>query len=218
MRYIFMNYCANAAIPFIRTSGLSRWRALSTLVRPTIAFAVVALLLSVIALQPALADDDPRDRVYIMDQVNQALETQRTKVVTPRFNPETGNGGTIVVEKTFYRDTGEPCRDFRRTLDRSDAPPLITEGTGCRIGPARWEIDEKTTAVPEKSKTTTAGTKKAAKKPTPTTAPAKESAAAGGAPDCPAPTSLGPPFTVVKAPCGKPPAFTAYTMPSKAEL
>ena len=38
------------------------------------------------------------------------------------------------------------------------------------------------------------------------------------APVCPDPAAPAPPFTVVKAPCGRPPAFTDYTLPSKAEL
>jgi surface antigen len=198
-----------------------------TLWRAAVAIAVVAVLaLSPIGRRPALADEDPSDRSYVLDEVNQALETQRTKVETTWSNPETGNGGTIVIEKTFYRDTGEPCRTYRRTLDRPGAPPLVTEGTGCRIGPARWEIDEKHAAGPEKSKTPATGTKKGARepapvtatKPTSTAAPATESAAAGRAPDCPDPAAPGPPFTVVKAPCGRPSAFTAYTLPSKAEL
>jgi len=186
---------------------------------------VAVLLLSPIGLRPVLANEDPRDRSYALDQVNQALETQRTKVETRWSNPETGNGGTIVVERTFRRDNGEPCRDYRRTLDRSGAPPLVIEGTGCRIAPARWEIVEKTPAPPEKPKAPTRGTKKGtrepapaeAKKPSPTAAPTEKTTAAK-APVCPDPAALGPPFTVVKAPCAKPAAFTDYTLPSKAEL
>jgi surface antigen len=211
-RKIFLNICRSGAIP--------------NFVSAAIAIAVAAaFLLSSIGLRPVLAAEDPRDRPYVMDQVNQALETQRTMVETRWSNPETGNGGTIVVNRTFYRDTGEPCRDYRRTLDRSAAPPLVIEGTGCRIGPARWEIVEKTPAPPERSKAPPPGTKKGArelapaeaKKPTATAAPADKVTAAK-APVCPDPAAPGPPLTVVKAPSAKPAAFTNYTLPSKAEL
>jgi surface antigen len=222
----FLNTGCSRAIQLTRVGSPSRERAVPTLARTAIASAVVAaFLLSPLGSRTVLANEDPRDRPYVMDQVNQALETQRTMVETRWSNPETGNGGTIVVDRTFYRDTGEPCRDYRRTLDRSGAPPLVIEGTGCRISPARWEIVEKTPAPPERSRTPTPGTKKGArdpapaeaKKPTPKAAPA-EKATAVKAPVCPDPAALGPPFTVVKAPCAKPAAFTDYTLPSKAEL
>jgi len=222
----FLNTCCSATIQFSRVGHCSRGLALPNFLRAVIAIAVVAaFLLSPIGRRTVLASEDPRDRSYALDQVNQALETQRTMVETRWLNPETGNGGTIVVDRTFYRDTGEPCRDYRRTLDRSGAPPLVIEGTGCRLGPARWEIVEKTPAPLEKPKAPTRGTKKGArdpapaeaKKSSPKAAPA-EKATAVKAPVCPDPAALGPPFTVVKAPCAKPAAFTDYTLPSKAEL
>jgi surface antigen len=221
-----LNICNSGAVQLTRFGSPSRERAFPALARAAIAIAVVAaFLLSPIGLRPAFANEDPRDRPYVMEQVNQALETQRTMVETRWSNPETGNGGTIVVDRTFYRDTGEPCRDYRRTLDRSGAPPLVIEGTGCRVSPARWEIVEKTPAPPERSKPPTPGTKKGArepapaeaKKPTPKAAPA-EKATAAQAPVCPDPAALAPPVAVVKAPCAKPAAFTDYTLPSKAEL
>jgi len=226
MRNIFLNTCRSGAIQLTRVGGPSRERALPTLARVAIAFAVMAaFLLSPIGPRPVLANEDPRDRPYVMDQVNQALEMRRDKVETRWSNPETGNGGIIVIDRTFDPDSDRPCRDYRRTLDRSGAPPLVIEGTGCRVSPARWEIVEKTPAPPERAKTPTPGTKEGArepapaeaKKPTPKAAPA-EKATAAKAPVCPDPAALAPPIAVVKAPCPKPAAFTDYTLPSKAEL
>jgi hypothetical protein len=163
--------------------------------------------------------------------VNQALETQKTEVETRWLNPETGNGGIIVVERTFYRDTGEPCRDYRRTLERSGAPPLVVHGTGCRVSPARWEIDEKDPAPSEKPKTATGkapdSAKKAASRPsapapaartTPATTSDTKSATVDKSASCSDPAASAPPVTLAKAPCGKPPPFATYTLPSKAEL
>ena len=196
----FLNTCSSDAIRFGRVGHRSRARALPNLVRAVMGIPVVAaLLLSPIGLRSALAAEDPRDRSYALDQVNQALETQRTVVETRWSNPETGNGGTIVVDRTFRSDTAEPCRDYRRTLDRSGAPPLVIEGTGCRIAPAQWEIVEKTPAPPRKPNPPARGTKKEvrepapaeAKKPAPTAAPT-EKATAAKAPVCPDPAALGP--------------------------
>ena len=200
--------------------------------RAAIAALVVALLISPsIGLGPVLADEDARDRPYVMDQVNQALETQKTEVETRWLNPETGNGGIIVVERTFYRDTGEPCRDYRRTLEQPGAPPLVFLGTGCRVSPARWEIDEMVPAPTDKPKTAAAKVPDSAKKTasrqpapapatktTPATTTETKSAAVDKSASCLDPAASTPPVTLVKAPCGKPPPFATYTLPSKAEL
>ncbi len=213
-----------------RVGSILRDRSLPTFSFVAIAIPILAaLLLSPIGLRPALANEDLRDRQYVMEQVNQALETQKTKVETRWSNPETGNWGIIVIDRTFYGDTGEPCRNFLRTLDRPGEKPLVAQGTGCRIGPAQWEIEEKTPAPSEKPKPATTGMNKGTRdpapereeNPTPTAAPTytpTEKSTAAKAPVCRDPAAPAPPFTVVKAPCGRPPAFTDYTLPSKAEL
>ena len=93
---------------------------------------------------PALAGTggDPRDQPYLSTIVNQALETERTKVEIPWSNPETGNRGTLVIDRTWYRDPQSPCRDYRWTLERAGHPTETISGTGCRIGPAVWRLDE----------------------------------------------------------------------------
>ena len=58
---------------------------------------------------PALAatGGDARDQPYLSTIVNQALETERTKVEIPWSNPETGNRGTVAF---LPRPTGFPAR------------------------------------------------------------------------------------------------------------
>ena len=82
------------------------------------------------------------DEEYVEPLLNQALETEKTGVELPWSNPDTGSSGIIVIERTFYRDPSTPCRDYRRTLERAGAPAVEIEGTGCRVGPSEWALDE----------------------------------------------------------------------------
>jgi hypothetical protein len=106
---------------------------------------VAALLL---ATPPALAEEDPRDWRYVSSIVNDVLENERSKVEIPWSNSETGSRGIIVVERTYYRDSGTPCRDYRRTSERTGQAVLAISGTGCRTGPGRWQLDERSAATP----------------------------------------------------------------------
>lgn len=88
------------------------------------------------------AAEERSDLAYVYPLVNQTLETERTDVDVRWANPETGNAGTITVRRTFYPEPGQPCREYVRTLERAGAPPLVTKGTGCRVGPGRWKLKE----------------------------------------------------------------------------
>jgi surface antigen len=90
----------------------------------------------------AAAGGDPRDQPYLSTIVNQALETERTRVEIPWSNPDTGHRGVIIIDRTWYRDPQSPCRDYRWTLERAGQPVETISGTGCRIGPAVWRLDE----------------------------------------------------------------------------
>jgi surface antigen len=184
---------------------------------------------------------DPRDQPYLSVVVNQALETERTNVEIPWSNPETAHRGAIVIERTFYRDPRTPCREYRRTTERPGErpgePAALIRGTGCRIGPAVWSLDEADappetatagTSAPDvtSSGTTTSGTVPGtpapaatgqpapprAGKPAPKTAgkPAPKTAAARSAPR----TAAGP----RSAEAEKAPSLPSYTLPSKTGL
>jgi surface antigen len=177
---------------------------------------LVALMVAVLCIagagEPryvaAQADAD-KDKDYVEPLVNKALETQKSGVAVPWSNPATGSSGTITIERTFYRDPRAPCRDYRRTLERAGAPKVQIEGTGCRIGPGRWSLDE------EKPKTGAAGAVTPGATAAPplagAAAPAPKPAAAPAPASCPAPK----PAPVA---CAKPPAVAGYTMPPRTEL
>lgn len=194
---------------------------------PYIGLALAALITSA----PLLAAGDEGDASYVHPLVNQALETEKTDVEIPWANPETGNRGVIVVERTFYRDE-QPCRDYRRTVQEPGSPAVVIEGTGCRVGPGHWELEEepakktsaeKATAVapaagparqqPEPERSARAAPPSATAAPE-TKAELETEAASEKASAEPATTAEDTP----QAAPPKPPPFPSYTMPSPASL
>ena len=147
------------------------------------------------------------DEEYVEPLLNQALEAERTGVELPWRNPATGSSGVIAIERTFYRDPRTPCRDYRRTLERAGEPAVEVEGTGCRIGPNEWAIDEETPASRAATPAPAAGPE-----PAPDEPPAPEPARAE-----PVPPSC-PTMSVTPVPCGRPPAVVDYTMPTRTRL
>lgn len=146
------------------------------------------------------------DEDFVEPILKQALETEKTGVEVPWSNPATGNGGIVVIERTFYRDPRTPCRDYRRTLERAGAPTIEIEGTGCRVGPGEWMLDEaEPTSVAASPGSPT-------RPPGPDEPPEPEPARAGATPpSCPT-------IEVTPVPCGKPPPVADYTMPPRTRL
>jgi surface antigen len=172
--------------------------------RVILAVATACLLVSG-GSQRVAAQVDP-DEEHVGPLINQALESERTGVAVPWTNPATGSSGTIVVERTFYRDPRTPCRDYRRTIERAAGPMVTIEGTGCRIGPGRWSLDEE---EPDPAREALFRSMPPASEPAEPPAPEPESAAAP--PSCPPPTAA-------PAACDEPAAIVDYTMPAKTEL
>jgi hypothetical protein len=173
------------------------------------ALRLAALGLAVAVAPPPLAAQTDADEDYVGLLINQALETEKSGVEVPWSNPATGSRGTIVIERTFYRDPRTPCRDYQRTLERAGAPPAAIQGTGCRIGPGRWSLDEEK----PRSMAATAPAAGAGAPPTreATEPPEVEPAAGPVPPSCPAPSTA-------PATCTKPPPVVDYTMPTRTEL
>lgn len=177
---------------------------------------------------------DPQDQPYLSTIVNQALETERTKVEIPWSNPETGNRGVIVIDRTWYRDAQSPCRDYRWTLERAGHPTETISGTGCRIGPAVWRLDEGPSASAGLSIPDPAAPLPVPGSASPTPGPAAAKPAASSVPI--SPPQAAPEARTVKAPstrkgstpASKPPASAStasdpaslpgYTLPSKTAM
>lgn len=171
--------------------------------------ALFALVWSSVVVPPAGAAAADPDDDYVLPLVNQALESEKTGVERPWLNVETGSRGVIVVERTFYRDPRTPCRDYRRTIERGGAAPVTINGTGCRVGPERWSLDEDT---PDPTAATAAPAPRAAAATPPPPPPEPEPEKRAD------PEASCPPVTAAPVPCGKPPAFVDYTLPTRTEL
>jgi surface antigen len=161
----------------------------------------------ILCLAPSLgwSADDPRDTAFLAPVLQRVLETARTDVETSWRNPQTGNGGSIVVERTFYREPETPCRAYVRTLETAGAAPQVTRGTGCRGSTGLWLIEEE----PERLAAPQRGVTPPGRTTWPPPAAGPEALAEAG-PTC-------PDTVLVPMPAIRPPAF-AYTLPSRAEL
>jgi surface antigen len=174
--------------------------------RPT---AVTILAAAVVGSVPILgwAADDPRDAAFLEPVLQRVLETARTEVEVPWSNPATGNRGSIVIERTFYREPDVPCRAFVRTLESGGAVPQVTRGRGCRSSTGLWLIEEEPESLAGTAPRETAprGTP-----PAGTAALPPHEVEPGAGPTC-------PDTVLVPMPTERPPAL-AYTLPSRAEL
>jgi surface antigen len=182
-----------------------------------------ALAIVVLGLIPtsAWAADDPRDAAFLAPVIQQALETARTDVEVPWSNPATGHRGTIVVERTFYREPSMPCRDYMRTVETAGTAPQVTRGTGCRTGAGMWELDERPATI-ARSRPGISAPPTAGLPPAPGAGPV----APGAGPVAPAerePPALAeagptcPDTVLVPLPSTRPPEL-AYTLPTRAAL
>jgi surface antigen len=164
---------------------------------------VGAVLALVLGLVPGSGwSADPRDEAFLSPVLQRALETARTGVEVPWRNPATGNGGAIVVERTFYREPETPCRAYARTLTVPGAPAEVTKGTGCRTDTGLWLVEEEPVVAAPALGTT------------PPTAPPS---GPGRAPTTVAEGPTCPDTVLVPMPSARPPVF-AYGLPAKAEL
>jgi surface antigen len=170
---------------------------------------VAILAGAILGLVPSLgwAADDPRDAAFIEPMLQRVLESARTDVEVPWNNPATGNGGSIVIERTFYREPDVPCRAFARTLESAGAAPQVTRGTGCRSSTGLWLIEEEPESVVGRAPR---GTPPPGTPPPGVAALPPHEVEPGAGPTC-------PDTVLVPMPTERPPAF-AYTLPSRAEL
>lgn len=90
----------------------------------------------------ASATSDFRDVALVSATISHVLERERTGVEVSWSNPDTGNAGSVVAERTYYIDGRTPCRDYRRTMRGSGGETLLVRGTGCRTAAGRWRLDE----------------------------------------------------------------------------
>jgi surface antigen len=206
--------CAGAAdvnqrLCEVLRSGLLRPRStwgLGTSLDARVALAVAMACVFTAVAVPRVAAQTDADEEYVGPLITQALENEKTGVEVPWTNPATGSSGTIVIERTFYRDPRTPCRDYRRTTERAGAPSVAIEGTGCRLGSGRWSLDED---APDPARE--ALFRSRPREPEAAEAPVRDPERTAAPQNCPA-------LTAVPVPCAKPAAVVDYTIPAKTEL
>ena len=98
----------------------------------------VVLCLTAGGLSPAEGNTDLQ---VIEAVVKAALEHQRKGAAVPWRNPETGNAGTVTMERSLFRG-GKPCRQYTRTLERDGAVQGSVTGIGCRTKNGGWSLQE----------------------------------------------------------------------------
>lgn len=97
-----------------------------------------------LAIAPSFSTwaEDPRDFAYAIDHLQDVLEFERTGMELRWHNPETGKGGVILVERTYFTDPKTPCRDFTLTFEAGGAAPTKALGTGCRRAGGEWLLTD----------------------------------------------------------------------------
>ena len=176
---------------------------------PEHAAAAVACWIAATVAPHDLAAQADEDEEYVGPLVNQALESEKSRLEIPWHNPATGSSGMIMIERTFYRDPRTPCRDYRRTLERAGAPTVEVHGTGCRIATGPLVARRGGSQIGRGDGAERGGG--AARTPPPAEPPDVEPAAGPAPASCPA-------LSAVPVPCTKPPAVVDYTMPTRTKL
>jgi hypothetical protein len=106
------------------------------------AIVVAAVPIAMLWAPPAVATKDFRDVGFLSARISDVLEFEPTGSVVRWSNPETGNGGRIIVTRTYYLPGGAPCREYTRTTETASGTPDEETGTGCREEDGRWTLNE----------------------------------------------------------------------------
>ena len=80
---------------------------------------------------------DKADRLATERTTHRTLETAPTGSSVPWRNPDSGNSGTVTVDRTYERSTGQYCRDYRQTVEIDGQTEILT-GTACRQSDGTW--------------------------------------------------------------------------------
>ena len=160
------------------------------------------------AAGPAAAAETPEDAAYVAHRLQEILEFEKAGIEIPWKNPATNNTGMIKIDRTYYQKPKLPCRDYRRTQIMDDGLTLVVEGTGCRVGDARWFLNEKPPTVEGAGPVKTA---------TPPPTPPTTSAPATPTPTPSSPPPEAPTETTAKTPEAPKPAKKAERKPSASK-
>lgn len=81
---------------------------------------------------------DRADKAYMQQTASRTLETAPTGAAVPWNNPDSGNSGTVTVDRTFERSGGQACREYRHNIEVGGQTEILT-GTACRQPDGTWK-------------------------------------------------------------------------------
>lgn len=89
------------------------------------------------AERPAVSLLAEADRQQIASTRQEALENSKVGESVNWSNDETGHLGTVTPTRTYYADSGEPCRDYQETAT-VEGKTDIYFGSACRNADGVW--------------------------------------------------------------------------------
>jgi surface antigen len=85
------------------------------------------------------ASMDKADRMYHERAANQALESAPVGKPIVWQNPDNGNNGQVIVNRTYQQSTGDYCREYQQTVTIG-GKQQNAYGTACRMPDGSWQI------------------------------------------------------------------------------
>ena len=174
------------------------------------AIVIVAVPVTMLWTPPAVATKDFRDVGFLFARISDVLEFEPTGSVVRWSNPETGNGGRIIVTRTYFLPSGEPCREYKRTTETGSGTPDEETGAGCREEDGRWTLNE---GRPESGGPVSLAPP--AEPPAIATEPLPPAAAAAPPPTVTAPRPMAPVAPPPATPASPPPAVATESPPAE---
>lgn len=82
---------------------------------------------------------DEKDKQQMVQSSQNALESAPTGKAVGWSNPDSGNSGTTVVNKTYQASSGGYCREYTQTV-RVGGKVQQAYGTACRQPDGSWQV------------------------------------------------------------------------------
>jgi hypothetical protein len=116
-------------------------------IAPSPAAACIVAVVFVVGLAlPVLARPAPREALPSHEALGWLLETEVTGSAAPWINPRSGYSGTVMITETWDQADGALCRNYTIAAVVG-GPPTVLKGTGCRVGPGEWNLEEEAPVV-----------------------------------------------------------------------
>jgi len=79
------------------------------------------------------------DKIYSERTTKDTLEYGKPGETSSWSNPDSGNSGSVKIDKVYANDKGEDCRQFETTVNVEGEDRTAT-GTACRTSDGEWQV------------------------------------------------------------------------------